>query len=87
MQAYLHMLESVFNNKYSQIGIAAVISILLAFQKQIVLFEKKITFFILLSITVALVMTEARTNPGLVLLMMAMTVISFNLGKTQTTTS
>lgn len=72
-------LESLFNNNIFKGCIVVIMSVLLAFENQVHIFEKSVTFFSLLAITVALIFTELDSQPGITLLMVALTVISFNM--------
>lgn len=72
-----HLCDLVLLNTWVQAIVAILISIIIAFQHDIEIMKIKFTFWILLIITLSLLLTD--NNIGLVYLMMAMTLISFNM--------
>lgn len=73
------LLAVFLQNKKIRWIIAILLCLLLAFEHKIHIFQLPLTFFILLGMTLAMVLVELDTNPGFVYLLLAMTVISFNL--------
>jgi hypothetical protein len=77
----------IYGSKWVQLAIALGLSLLLAFEHELHIFNQKQTFLALLAITVALVFLEYEESPGLVLLMAALTAISFQLAWTAPSSS
>lgn len=72
-------INSIYNNTWVKASVAVGLSLLLAFEHDLHIFAQKQMFLILLMITVALIFTEFTETPGLVLLMVALTMVSFSL--------
>ena len=75
----MDLFNTIYGNKWVQSAIAVGLCLLLAFEHELHVFSRRESFWILLIITVAMTMTEFSENAGLVLLMVALTTLSFNL--------
>jgi len=75
----METLEILYKSNYVKYTIAILLTLLLAFEHEVHVFSKPITFWSLLSLTIALITTELFHSPGFILLMLALTVISYNM--------
>ena len=75
----METLEILYESIYVKYTIAVLLTLLLAFEHEVHVFSKPITFWILLFLTIALITTELFHSPGFILLMLGLTVISYNM--------
>jgi len=80
--SYLDLLEMLYASIYVKYGIAFVLCIILAFAEELVLLKHPLVFVILMVLTLAMIYTELFHSPGLTLLLIALTLVSFNMIKT-----
>ncbi len=83
----IDVVDMLYKSNAVKYTIAVLLALLLAFEHDVHIFSEPITFWVLLVITVAMTFTELIDSPGLILLMTALTVISFNLSVSRITSS
>ena len=77
----------LYDSNYTKYGMAFVLCIMLAFADEIQLLHNPTVFALLLLITIAMIYTELFHSPGLILLMIALTLLSFNMIKSNRSSS